>query len=233
MPDAPAVADAPDSAQLTASSLHSEVYGFEEPLVAPKAHRKPRLVYPTKVLEARAAARAARTKAKAAELAEAKQWQAEMERVHASAMAQQASHSWADASAAATRGRAKSMRRKHDRGRSTQVRALPVQYLSDGWVELVHPESETAYFHNTLTGETTWSRPDEGSVQQTEQQTAQQTEQLPEQLPKQLPDGWSEHVDPESGALFFHNASTGETTWNRPAGNAKSAASEELGVVRE
>jgi len=31
-----------------------------------------------------------------------------------------------------------------------------------------------------------------------------------------LPDGWSEHVDPNSGNVYFHCAATGETTWTRP-----------------
>jgi pre-mRNA-processing factor 40 len=31
-----------------------------------------------------------------------------------------------------------------------------------------------------------------------------------------LPDGWSENVDPASGNRFYYNATTGETSWERP-----------------
>lgn len=34
-----------------------------------------------------------------------------------------------------------------------------------------------------------------------------------------LPAGWTELVDPNSGAKYFYNQSTGETTWTRPAGH--------------
>ena len=32
-----------------------------------------------------------------------------------------------------------------------------------------------------------------------------------------LPAGWTEEVDPSSGDIYFYNAATGETTWDRPA----------------
>ena len=32
-----------------------------------------------------------------------------------------------------------------------------------------------------------------------------------------LPAGWTEEVDPSSGDVYFYNAATGETTWDRPA----------------
>ena len=31
-----------------------------------------------------------------------------------------------------------------------------------------------------------------------------------------LPPGWSEHVSEETGDLFYHNNSTGHTSWTRP-----------------
>mmetsp|Transcript_8767 Transcript_8767/g.19452 ORF Transcript_8767/g.19452 Transcript_8767/m.19452 type:complete len:317 (-) Transcript_8767:47-997(-) len=38
-----------------------------------------------------------------------------------------------------------------------------------------------------------------------------------------LPPGWAEHLDPASGKPYFHNTSTGVTTWERPAGTPASA----------
>jgi len=41
-----------------------------------------------------------------------------------------------------------------------------------------------------------------------------------------LPAGWTENLDPGSGNKFYHNATTGETTWERPkpAGGAVAGA---------
>jgi len=39
-----------------------------------------------------------------------------------------------------------------------------------------------------------------------------------------LPAGWTENIDPGSGRQFYHNAGTGETSWDRPMPAAGSAA---------
>ena len=31
-----------------------------------------------------------------------------------------------------------------------------------------------------------------------------------------LPDGWTEMSDPNSGAKYYYNSKTGETTWTKP-----------------
>ena len=35
-------------------------------------------------------------------------------------------------------------------------------------------------------------------------------------VPPPLPPGWIENKDPTSGQMYFHNATTGESTWERP-----------------
>ena len=40
---------------------------------------------------------------------------------------------------------------------------------------------------------------------------------LPGMPEASLPNGWTEHTDPNSGQTFYHNASTGETSWSKPA----------------
>jgi len=35
-------------------------------------------------------------------------------------------------------------------------------------------------------------------------------------VPPPLPPGWSENKDPTSGQMYFHNATTGASTWERP-----------------
>lgn len=35
-----------------------------------------------------------------------------------------------------------------------------------------------------------------------------------------LPEGWEEHTDPTTQGVYFHNPTTGETTWERPTGGS-------------
>ena len=39
-----------------------------------------------------------------------------------------------------------------------------------------------------------------------------------------LPAGWTEEVDPSSGDVYFYNAATGETKWDRPAAPQSASA---------
>ena len=40
---------------------------------------------------------------------------------------------------------------------------------------------------------------------------------------QQLPPGWSQHEDPKSGAFYYCNITTGETSWSRPTATAPSS----------
>merc|ERR1712113_193830 len=40
-----------------------------------------------------------------------------------------------------------------------------------------------------------------------------------------LPSGWVGHTDPASGNQFYHNASTGQTQWERPVEPASAVGS--------
>ena len=130
-------------------SAHSDTgHGLTQPLNAPKAHRKPRLIYPTKVLEARAEARQTRQRAKAARAAEAQAWREEMERPLPSRPQL--------AGGAAAR---KAPARKPSRGGATPDAVHVVEVLQDGWLKLAHSADATSYFYHPRTGETTWVRP--------------------------------------------------------------------------
>ena len=139
--------DGESDCKASASTVSDDAgYGFAAPIWAPKAHRKPRLVYPTKVLEARAEARVARQQAKAAKAAKAQQWRDEMERQPRSTSA--GGRRPAPEPPKAARGELCARP-------PPAVRAV----LPGGWLELTHPESGAPYFHHRETGETTWVRP--------------------------------------------------------------------------
>ena len=58
------------------------------------------------------------------------------------------------------------------------------------------------FYHNSTTGETTWSKPD--GVDH------------PEEFEEEAE--WEAHFDDGHGKHYYHNNRTGETTWSRPEG---------------
>ena len=68
------------------------------------------------------------------------------------------------------------------------------------WVACATPEG-VPYWHNTSTGESTWTDPALPS-------SSADTEGLPE--------GWQAGWDPQSERVYYANPSTGETSWTKP-----------------
>jgi len=107
----------------------------------------------------------------------------------------------------------------------------------DDWEELFDDESQQPYWYNHADGETTWKVP---AVLQTLPPAPPQAPTAPAlplttlpmiaahaiaALPpppppppprSALPAGWETHEDDSSGAIYFFNSLTGETTWERP-----------------
>ena len=113
--------------------------------------------------------------------------------------------------------------------------------LPDGWTEVVDPSSGSTYFYNTITQETSWTRPlEEESNARVSDEDEDSTETSSDGEQKKgggedqedfgdgedsqpdndglasLPDGWAEVFDPSSGKAYFYNELTGESTWERP-----------------
>ena len=69
------------------------------------------------------------------------------------------------------------------------------------WVDEVDPASGAVYYVNSLTGETTWERPQTPSVR----------------VVPELPDGWIELMDPSSRAYYYVETATGAALWAPPS----------------
>lgn len=94
--------------------------------------------------------------------------------------------------------------------------------LPAGWTEHLDAGSGKTFYYSASTGQTTWERPQAASAAPAASQPAVQTSQ-----PSVLAAGWAEHVDQASGRTFYHNATTGETSWERPQAPAQGAPSDQ------
>jgi hypothetical protein len=70
-----------------------------------------------------------------------------------------------------------------------------------GWLALKDSKTKRTYYHNTVTGSSTWTAPTEASF-------------VPDA--GGLPKGWYQLNDPETGHDFFHNQLSDDVTWTYP-----------------
>ncbi|KAK9819918.1 hypothetical protein WJX72_003950 [[Myrmecia] bisecta] len=93
--------------------------------------------------------------------------------------------------------------------------------LPAGWFEAVDPTYKHAYYYNPTTGERSWTRP---QVSQPAPAAMLTPSLAPPPSASALPPGWAQGVDPNSGHVYYYNAGTGTTQWERPVAAAAATA---------
>jgi hypothetical protein len=83
--------------------------------------------------------------------------------------------------------------------------------VPSGWLSLKDAETKRKYYHNTVTGITTWVLPTESALTTTV---------------SELPEGWRQLRDPVTSNIFFQNLKNDQVTWAYPL----EAATKELEI---
>lgn len=104
------------------------------------------------------------------------------------------------------------------------------------WQQLTDPASGKPYYHNRITGQTSWTKPSpadwerltdaSGAPYYRNRTTGQTSATLPgangsSPAPREspsLPPEWEQLTDPASGKVYYHNRTNGQTSWTPPGG---------------
>ena len=99
-----------------------------------------------------------------------------------------------------------------------EIDDVPSTVLPPHWATHVDQASGRPYWHNALSGETSWSDPAAAlalHVSKTLELSHLEPPAEPAAAPLPVP-AWAKHVDQASGRPYWHNALTGETSWGDP-----------------
>eukprot|EP00538_Stauroneis_constricta_P000509 CAMPEP_0119553754 /NCGR_PEP_ID=MMETSP1352-20130426/6427_1 /TAXON_ID=265584 /ORGANISM="Stauroneis constricta, Strain CCMP1120" /LENGTH=984 /DNA_ID=CAMNT_0007600219 /DNA_START=188 /DNA_END=3142 /DNA_ORIENTATION=+ len=119
----------------------------------------------------------------------------------------------------------------------TQAAAADPDALPEGWSAAQDPSTGQTYYYNSITNETRWERPEaengaaepaQADAAKPETNEAAAGEASATTTPEAgaagaLPEGWMETQDPSSGATYYFNSVTNETSWERPAATPSAA----------
>nr|XP_020670178.1 rho GTPase-activating protein 27 [Pogona vitticeps] len=81
------------------------------------------------------------------------------------------------------------------------------------WETHTDAESGHLFYYNTVTGQTTWDSPFDGSLNSTSPTQPQSPLLAPSPA---TPAEWDQYLDEASGQVFFYNTATGESSWDAP-----------------
>jgi hypothetical protein len=84
------------------------------------------------------------------------------------------------------------------------------------WEKHVDDETQTPYYHNIRTGETSWEEP-EGFVEASPDESATATAKPPR---------WRRYIDDSNGKPYYYDEANDVTQWEEPEGDIKDASGE-------
>jgi hypothetical protein len=87
--------------------------------------------------------------------------------------------------------------------------------IPSGWLSLKDEKTKRKYYHNTVTGETTWTAPTKPALGFMVGGG-------------ELPEGWIQVDDSKTGNMFYHNLVNNAVTWTRPMDAATAAMEDEV-----
>ncbi|CAB9499640.1 Internal alternative NAD(P)H-ubiquinone oxidoreductase A1, mitochondrial [Seminavis robusta] len=108
--------------------------------------------------------------------------------------------------------------------------------MPEGWTMYYDPESGNPYYYCDIDGTTSWDRPaahetaaaaavqlESNSAMNSYQQTSAVVPE-PTEEDDPLPEGWTMHVDPQSGHPYYYFEADGTSSWERPQQQQQQAA---------
>ncbi|KAF0984113.1 hypothetical protein FDP41_008028 [Naegleria fowleri] len=93
----------------------------------------------------------------------------------------------------------------------------PTANLPEGWCAYYDSTRCAYYYHNEVTGATTWKKPHVEKESESSMNTTSKLQTLPPQLENdELEEGWTAYFDSGRNAFYYHHEATGKTTWKKP-----------------
>ena len=110
-------------------------------------------------------------------------------------------------------------------------RSITVREVNKEWTEHVDPETGKTFYHNESTGISQYENPTEDKEEDEEEEEDEEASGLTgvrafvqaefkkkrrSSISEKINDEWTIHTDPETNSIFYHNETTGMSTWQIP-----------------